>query len=272
MQPANTNEQMAALAFSGQALIFDQIYGEDTIIRYKRRRVRSHFLSHANPGGHILELNSGTGEDATYFARNGFKVHATDIAEGMQNQLKIKAASLIGQGQLSTELCSFTQLDSLNNQGPYDAIFSNFGGLNCTGELNDVLRSFDSLLKPGGVATLVIIPPFCLWETLLMLRGKFRTAARRWFASNGRQAKIDGNYFTCWYYTPRYVKKHMPKSFEVIDLEGLCTIVPPSYIAGFAEKHPAVYMRLVRLEDRFKRVFPFRYWGDYFVITIRKKN
>ena len=48
------------------------------------------------------------------------------------------------------ELCSFTELQNLNDKGPYDLIFSNFAGLNCTGELDKVLHSFSPLLKPNG--------------------------------------------------------------------------------------------------------------------------
>ena len=61
-----------------------------------------------------------------------------------------------------------------------------FAGLNCTDELGKVLDSFNDLLKPGGRVTLVILPKFCLWEFLLIFKGKFRTAFRRVFSSNGK--------------------------------------------------------------------------------------
>ncbi len=64
-------------------------------------------------------------------------------------------------------------------------IFSNFAGLNCTGKLDQVLLSFDPLLKPGGLVTLVLLPPFCVWETALVLKGKFKTAFRRFFSKKG---------------------------------------------------------------------------------------
>ena len=69
-------------------------------------------------------------------------------------------------------------LDNLKNRGPYDHIFSNFAGLNCTDELNKVLDSFNCLLKPGGFVTLVILPKFCLWEFLLLFKGKFKLLSR----------------------------------------------------------------------------------------------
>ena len=42
--------------------------------------------------------------------------------------------------KVTSELCSFTELENLKDKGPYDLIFSNFAGLNCTGELEKVLR------------------------------------------------------------------------------------------------------------------------------------
>ena len=144
----NINEQQAESAFSTQSVIFDELYSGNTIINYKRERVRIHVLKLLEPGSSILELNSGTGEDALFFARHGHKVHATDISEGMQTELKRKVTLSSMQEQISTEICSYTQLYKLRNAGPYDHIFSNFAGLNCTEQLDKVLASLNELLKP----------------------------------------------------------------------------------------------------------------------------
>jgi len=262
------NEHNAANAFSRQAPVFDKIYSDNTIINYKRWRVRTHALKYLSAGAHILELNSGTGEDALFFAKNGFKVHGTDLSAGMQEQFRQKTEE--HSEKVSHEQCSFTELDKLQNKGPYDMIFSNFGGLNCTGDLDKVLSSFLDLLNPGGVATLVIISKFCLWETLLLFKGKFKTAFRRFFSKNGRRARVEGEYFKCWYYNPGYVIDKLGASFELLGIEGLCTIVPPSYMEGFAEKDPLLYRYLVKQENKFKSSWPWKYIGDYYIISLRK--
>jgi ubiquinone/menaquinone biosynthesis C-methylase UbiE len=268
---ANINEQQAESAFNTQSVIFDELYAGNTIIKYKRERVRNHVLHLLLPGSYILELNSGTGEDALFFAQKGFKVHATDLSSGMQNELKRKVA-LNGMEELvSTEICSYTQLDQLKNKGPYDHIFSNFAGLNCTNELDKVLASFNALLKPGGTVTLVILPKFCLWETLLVFKGKFRTAFRRFFSSNGSKAHIEGVYFKCWYYNPSFIINQLKDQFHLLGIEGLCTIVPPSYMEGFAEKHPSVYQFLKNKEDKLKGSWPWKFIGDYYIISLKKK-
>jgi ubiquinone/menaquinone biosynthesis C-methylase UbiE len=269
--PDKVNEQASAEAFSKQSAIFDEIYAGNTIVNYKRERVRAHVLQYLQPGSHILELNSGTGEDTLFFAQQGHYVYATDIAEGMQNQLKQKVLQAGMQHRVGTQLCSFTQLEQLQNLGPYDLIFSNFAGLNCTGELHTVLASFAALLKPGGVATLVILPKFCLWEMLLIFKGKFKTATRRLFSRHGVTAHVEGTYFKCWYYNPAYITNRLSSAFSILNIEGLCTIVPPSYMEGFAEKHPRIYRFLKAKEDKLKSAWPWKFIGDYYIISLQKK-
>jgi len=269
---ASINEQLAEEAFTSQSAIFDEIYSGNTIVNYKRERVRKHVMRLLSPGSYMLELNSGTGEDALFFGQQGHRVHATDISTGMQQQLKKKVVLSGLQSSISNEICSFTMLEQLQNRGPYDHIFSNFAGLNCTGELGKVLDSFSDLLKPNGKVTLVILPKFCLWEALLVFKGKFRTAFRRFFSNNGAKAHVEGTYFKCWYYNPSFIVKRLKDQFDLLGVEGLCTLVPPSYIERFAEKHSAVYEFLKGKEDRFKSRWPWKYIGDYYIVSLVKKS
>lgn len=265
-------EQQAATAFGKQSTVFDEIYSGNAIIQYKRKRVRDHVEELIKPQSKILELNAGTGEDAIYFAKQGHNIHATDISAGMLERLNEKVKSKKLENNVSFEICSFTMLDQLNNKGPYDLIFSNFAGLNCTNELDKVLQSFSSLLGKGGIVTLVVLPKFCLWETLFVFRGKFKTAFRRFFSAKGRKAHIEGEYFQCWYYDPSFIRKHLQKEFDLIQVEGLCSIVPPSYIENFAEKHSKVFNFLKTKEEKWKTNWPWRSVGDYYIISLRKKS
>jgi len=264
------NERAAAAAFNKQAALFDDLYSGDTIIQYKRRRVREHILKFLQPHSRILELNSGTGDDAIFLAKRGHKIHATDISALMQNLLAEKAKLYNVQKSISCELRSFTDLENLSDKGPYDMIFSNFAGLNCTNELDKVLLSLNSLLKPGGIVTMVILPKFSLWEFLLLFKGKFKTAFRRFSGEKGSKAHIEGEYFRCWYYNPSFIKKHLRNSFTMIGIEGLCSIVPPSYLHGFAEKYPSFFRSLVEHEEKLKTRWPWKVIGDYYIISFRK--
>lgn len=271
-EPAHIlNEQAAERAFSKQSGIFDELYSSNIIVQYKRLRVREHVSKRLAPGSRILELNAGTGDDAIWLAQQGHSVHATDISKGMQEQLIQKVKTNHLESKISHELCSFTELSKLGNKGPYDLIFSNFAGLNCTGELNKVLQSFSSLLNPGGIVTLVILPKFCLWETLMFLRGEFKTSFRRFFSSKGAKANIEGESFTCWYYNPSYIIHHLGSSFDLISVEGLCTLVPPSYLENFPEKRPRLFNWLKNKEEKLKNKWPWRNIGDYYIISLKKE-
>jgi ubiquinone/menaquinone biosynthesis C-methylase UbiE len=272
MDVDSANENKVSVAFSKQAVYFDALYGGNLIIQYKRDRVRTHLLKYLKPQSHILELNAGTGLDAVFLARLGHRVHATDAAPGMKQELeqKIRHAGL--EKLVTAELCSFTALDTLAAPGPYDCIFSNFAGLNCTGNLSGVLKSFDRLLKPGGIVVLVILPKFCLWETLLFFKGKTKTATRRFFSRHGRKAKIENDSFICWYYNPGFVKKTLKTTFDVLETEGLCALVPPSYMEGFPLKHPTLYAWLCKAEGIMKNAWPWKFVGDYYIITLRKHD
>src|SRR5690348_8612224 len=106
-------EAAAIEAFSRQAPVFDHIYGNDTIIQYKRKRVRDHIESFLLPHSSILELNAGTGEDAIYFAQKGYYVHATDASERMQTEMLHKIAGTYLERKISHDICSFTRLENL---------------------------------------------------------------------------------------------------------------------------------------------------------------
>ena len=263
------NESRVAEAFTRQASVFDREYASNPVINYKRNRVRQHVMNLLSPSNTILELNSGTGDDAIFFAKQGHKVHATDISEGMQSELKRKLEAAGLEDFITVEKCSFLELDQLKEKGPYDLVFSNFGGLNCTRELDKVLASFRPLLKPGGRVCLVIIPPFCLWESLFFFNGEFKLATRRFFKSNGTKANVEGKEFRCWYYSPAFVRKHMKQHFKLTGLEGLCTIVPPSYKDSFPKKHASLFEFLKKTEDRYKSSWPWNSVGDYFIISFK---
>ena len=265
------HEKAAAAAFNKQAIMFDSIYGGDTIIQYKRKRVRDHIMQYLPSHSHILELNAGTGEDAIYFAQQGHTVHATDISAIMQERLTEKVKQNNLENKITYEICSFTELENLRHPGPYNYIFSNFAGLNCTNQLEKVLSSFSFLLKTGGLVTLVILPEFCLWEFMLLFKGKFKTAFRRFTGSKGTKAHIEGEYFRCWYYNPSFIKKHLSSSFDTLSLEGLCSLVPPSYIQGFAEKYSKLCRFLEKNENKWKTRWPWKSIGDYYIITLKKK-
>jgi ubiquinone/menaquinone biosynthesis C-methylase UbiE len=269
------DENRASAAFSKQSAIFDELERENPIVLELRRRIRRHVLSLVRPEETLLELNAGTGLDAVEFARRGIRVTATDIADGMIEQMRRKADHYSLGEYLQVRQCSFTSLEELpdkelDSELTFDHIFSNFGGLNCAEDLAAVIQSLKPLLKPQGTVTLVIMPPVCPWEIFSVLRGN-RRAFRR-LKRGGTMAHVEGEYFRVWYYSPRYVEQAFGAGFERILLEGLASIAPPPHAAEhFAKRFPRAYAVLARIDEGLSRLPVFRSCADHFLISFRKK-
>lgn len=254
-------------AFSRQSENYDAFEENHAILQWMRAQVREHVLTFLQPHHKILELNAGTGLDAVFFAQRGFAVHATDLADGMIIQLTRKVATLQLQDKITIQQCSFTELKKIT-AGPFDYIFSNFGGLNCLADLTQVTQALPRLLKPGGFVTTVIMPPICPWELALIFRGHFKTALRR-LHRRGVQAHIAGEHFMTYYFPARHVLKAFGKNFKKIRLQGLASISPPPYMENFPKRHPRLYQLLTQFDQRVSRVPPFNSWADHFILTVQ---
>ena len=262
------NEQYVSDAFSRQSAEFDEIDKANSTIGWMRDRVRAEVLNYIQPGSRLLELNCGTGIDSLFFAQKGHNVLATDNADGMLQQLNDKIIQLGLQDKVVTKKCSFNNIENLG-EGKFDYVFSNFGGLNCTDKLYEVVYGIDKVLKPGGHFTLVIMPKICLWEILMLFRGYFKTAFRR-FRKNGTKAHLEGVHFFCYYYSSGYVIKHAGSNYKLNSVKGLCITVPPPFIENFREKHGTAFRLLEKIENSIWSIRPFNLLCDHYVITMQK--
>jgi ubiquinone/menaquinone biosynthesis C-methylase UbiE len=262
-------EELVSQAFSRQSVDFDHIYTSNAISEWMRQRARNEVMRFIPKGAHMLELNCGTGMDSTWFAKKGIRVVATDNAEGMLSILRRKLAAEALEDTIEVKRCSFNHLDQMADNR-FDYIFSNFGGLNCTENLDKVLQQFSLLLRPGGYCTLVIMPRICPWELLMLLKGRVKTAFRRF--KKETDAHIEGVHFKCYYYNPGFVKRILAQHFETVSLKGMAFLVPPPFIEGFKEKRPKLFSRLQKAELKLESQFPFNHCCDHFVITLRKKE
>ncbi len=254
-----------AAGFSRKALLYDAFGEGHPNLTRMRQRVYSHTLRYLRPGDRVLELNAGTGLDAVFFARRGFSVHATDLSPGMVAAIADKTRRYATGGRLTYQQCSFTQLGEVS-QGPFQYLYSNFGGLNCISDLTAVTRQIPEVLVPGGRLTWVIMPPFCPWEVVSMLLSEPRKAFRR-FRPSGTRAHVAGATFEVHYFIPGQVLRALGPDFRLLRLEGLSIFTPPADHKTFAIRHPRLYAALAWLDDRSSLLPPFRTWGDFFILT-----
>jgi ubiquinone/menaquinone biosynthesis C-methylase UbiE len=258
---------IVAEAFSRTAEKYDAFANDHPNQSRMRNKVYAHFQSFVPAGSRILELNCGTGTDAVELARRGYNIHATDIAPGMLERLQNKIIDLNLSGKITYQQCSFTNLNQVQG-APFDAVYSDFGGLNCIPDLSPVIAQLPNILRPGGLVTWVLMPPVCLWELAEIFRGHPRLAFRR-FAHNGTRAHLEGLNFTVYYFTPKKALKWFGNQFDCLSIEGLSVITPTAESKNFAKRYPRLYQSLSWLDDRVAFRSPWRGWGDFFIITMR---
>src|SRR5512144_1372870 len=126
-----------AEAFSRTAEKYDSFAKDHPHLTRLRSKVYAHVARHVPSGAHILELNAGTGTDAVQLAQRGYFIHATDIAPGMLNRLQEKVNRFGLHDHVTSGEHSFLSLENIHG-APFDAIFSDLGGLNCVPDLTPV--------------------------------------------------------------------------------------------------------------------------------------
>jgi ubiquinone/menaquinone biosynthesis C-methylase UbiE len=256
-----------AEAFSLTAEKYDSFAQDHPHLTRIRNKVYAHVARYVPPGAHILELNAGTGTDAVQLARRGYRVHATDVAPGMLDRIHLKVRDLHLEDRVTVEQRSFLSLDDVSG-APFDAIFSNLGGLNCVPDLSPVIAQLPGVLRAGGVVTWVIMPHVCLWEMAEVFRGHFSLAFRR-FSRAAVRANLEGLHFDVYYFSPRQVLDWFGREYEQIALEGLSVLTPTAESKSFARNFPRAYQLLSWLDDRLSRHWPWSGWGDFFILSLR---
>ena len=254
-------------AFTKQSIIYDRYEKNNKILTWMRKQVRNGALSFLNKNDSILELNSGTGTDAVFFAKKGFKVLATDLSDGMVGQInrKVKLENLSAQIEVMQH--SYTDLDKIHNR-KFDFIFSNFGGLNCVADLNLVTKHFPSVLKNNGIVCLVIMPPICPWEVIQLFRGKIKFALRR-FTKSGLPANIEGVSFYTYYFSHREIMCALGQNFKLLKLMSLGVFTPIPQMEVFQNKFPRLLRLLNSLDEKTSGYFPFNRIGDHIIVIAK---
>ena len=126
---------MGADAFSELADSYDDTFTDTSIGRVMRSAVWARLGATFVNGDRILELNCGTGVDASWLGTRGVQVIATDAAPGM-----VEVARARG---VDAHVCRAEDIDDFAEaHGPFDGALSNFGGLNCVDDLGVVAVTF----------------------------------------------------------------------------------------------------------------------------------
>ena len=262
-------------AFDQIALSYDEQF-TNTVIGKKQREIVWNYLEgvlHSDVHLNILELNSGTGEDAIYFAQKGHNVTATDSSDEMINVTNKKNNDYSLEEKISVRKLDIKELGNAKFDPKYDLIFSNFGGINCVDKnvLESLSKICKRILNEGGRVMLVIMPKFCLWESIyFLLRFKFKSAFRR-LSSKPIKAHLNNKEVYTYYYSPGMIRKYFEDEYVIRKITPVGFFIPPSYLNRFFSKKYQTFKLLCKLEAAVTNISFLAYASDHFLIDMELK-
>src|SRR5258708_25178408 len=164
--PAPTPPQLrdTQAAFDSVAADYDGPRGNNDLIQDMRSEMWRWLQTTFSPGDYLLDLGCGTGLDAVYLAKQGYRVAATDWSPLMVQRTAERAAAQQVTDLVRAMNVGAHELQRLSDADAFDGAYSNLGPLNCVPDLADVARECARLLKPGGALVFTVIGRFCPWE------------------------------------------------------------------------------------------------------------
>ncbi|MCS6845659.1 MAG: class I SAM-dependent methyltransferase [Caldilineales bacterium] len=271
--------QTVATAFDRAAATYDAQYGSNASMAWMRAEALAAMQRCFPPGGRLLEIGCGTGQDALTLRQAGFGIVATDISPAMVQQAQAKAAAA-GVADIRWHVLPAGRLgELLDAYGPaaFDGAYSNFGPLNGEPRLEPVAAALARLLRPAAALVATVMGRWCAWEIgwgLLHLRP--RQALRRLHtAATGGAANLaapEGALpVPTRFYTPGEFARPFAEAFAVQEVAALPLLLPPPNLAHLWQRFPSLMQRLARAEPRLRGRRPFHSLGDHFLIVLRRR-
>lgn len=262
--------------FDNVASTYDQDFTHSNIGKALRESVWKYLdkVLKQNSSLNVLEINCGTGEDAIRFAQKGHKVFATDLSETMAKCAHEKVLEQNLQHMVDVITCDARAIDQCDFSADFDLVFSNFGGLNCLNsqELKKLSTDLSGLLKPSGRFIAVVMPRFCVWESMYFLtKFEFNKIFRR-NTSNSLSVKVGDEYVDTWYYSPAQFTRIFGDHFKKLATQAVGVAIPPSYMEKGIGSKDQVISQLNQLEGFLGSISSLSAVSDHFLIDMIKKD
>ena len=180
-----------------------------------------------------------------------------------------KASQPALEGRLTCEALSFERLDKAEGR-PYDLVFSNLGGLNCAEDLTALMHRLPDVLRPGGSAVLVVMPPFCPWEVGASSTGPLfdrpPAVVEAWHAGQCRGRTRAGVVSR-----PGQARESAGGRVSASEGPEILLIVRAAVVFRWlrAASHPRLLRWLMRLDDALAGVPPLNRCGDFYMLIAR---
>lgn len=255
-------------SFDKAAQNYDDTFTNSEIGKMQRSMVYYQLEKQLKNVQNILEINCGTGEDAIWFAKQNFKVTATDISSKMIEVANNKAKF----SNLNFKTVDIKSIATGFENDKFDLIFSNFGGLNCltNSELDFFLKNIHSLLREKGKLILVIMPKNTVWEQFYFFtKAQFSKVFRR--KKESSIANVDGENFPTYYYNPKDIVNLAKQDFELIEQKPIGFFIPPSYLEPFFKNKIGLLKILYGMEKQIKNWSFLSKYADHYIIKLQKR-
>jgi len=250
---------------------YDAVFTNSLIGRAQRDSVWEELDRCFSPGQRILELNCGTGVDALHLAERGVAVLACDVAPRMIQVARAGLNSRAERSRVDFRVLATEDIAVLAEEGPFDGVFSNFGGLNCVPDLPAVARNLARLLAPGARALLCMAGRRVAWEIVWYLgKGNPRKAVRR-FGRGGAVGRLaEGVTVDVRYPSVGTMARLFAPEFRLLRIKGIGVAVPPSYLEPLARRFPRVLETLAGADRLLSRIPVFRILADHVLLEFQR--
>jgi ubiquinone/menaquinone biosynthesis C-methylase UbiE len=264
---------MTSALFDSVAAHYDETFTNTEIGKLQRARVWNYLDSFLpNRPINILELNCGTGEDAIWLAKKGHTVLATDVSEKMVEVARAKVEEFNLSDKISVKQLDINEIDKVATTDNFDLVFSNFGGLNCLKEngLRFLSEKLKILLKPDGKFIAVVMPDFCMIESIYFL-SKFRTqdVFRR---KRVQHVNVNDSIVDTYYYHPKRFYKYFKNDFIINKIVAVGVFIPPSYLNNFFRRKVNTLKVLNKLEGSYGNHSIAASISDHFLIDLNLRK
>jgi SAM-dependent methyltransferase len=249
-------------AFDQMASTYDETFTDTAVGRALREIVWSRFEPLFHASRQVLELGCGTGEDAVRLARTGVRVLATDASPEMIQVARRKASQGNCQERIEFHCLAMEEIGSLSQRGLFDGVLSNFGAVNCVGNLEELIAEVAARTARGAPLLWVVMGRHAPWEWVwYLLRGQWQKAWRRLQPGGTVWRGL-----TISYPTPAQVRVLLNPHFEVTRIAPLGFLLPPSYAANWLDRSPRLLAALAGLEKLAQHAGILASVSDHFIV------
>jgi len=263
--------------FDRAAKLYDATYGQpdgaghgNPLLGWLRARHLEVLQAVFPPGALLLEIGSGTGDEALALAEAGYSVLGIDISPVMVRQAQTKAAVHGLTRGVTFRTLAAGRLDQLDERGPFAGAFAGMGVLNTEPDLTAVARGLHCLLEPNAALVATVMSRHCLYEIVYnLLRLKPGRTLRRGKDWQETRAGVGGVEAPVKFYSPGEFARAMAPYFALESVQALPLLLPPVHLHELYRQHPARHARLEALDRRLRAVPGLRGWGDHFLMVLR---